>query len=394
MDLSAIIKAVLAPQAERSGASLGEFQPGDRLTGRVLQLESDGRVLVDLGKSKVLAQMNFAVRKGQTLRLAVIANGPPLHLQVDPPPVRPSGTAPLPANLPAALDTSERRQFLRTMETVIPRLLSAAQQSAPARTVRQALLQLKAAFDPLPLDRPVEAIAQWLKQSVENNGSLFEKRFAELASKAPAPETEALPAGRESEAAIRSLVTRDVKPNLMVLRQFLREESEIRPADMHLGDGETDMLRRSVDKMLRHVEQQQERAVVRSREGEPLQMFGHVLPMGDDRPPVRLKIYYPRKTRTGDGEPAHRIALMLDLDRLGSVRGDIAAFNGLLQVRLWVQDQPVCDRFQARLEEIETALRGSFSQVRVDVAVSREQIAAFDDEDRRESMPGRIDIQV
>ena len=44
MDLSAIIKAVLAPlESQPVGDLLKDLQPGDYLTGKVLSVQSDGR---------------------------------------------------------------------------------------------------------------------------------------------------------------------------------------------------------------------------------------------------------------------------------------------------------------------------------------------------------------
>lgn len=82
MDLSAIIKAVITPQGDRTGRSLTHLHPGDQLTAKVLSIENDGRVLVDLSGSRVLAEVGFPVKQGQTLPMQVVRNGPVIHLQV------------------------------------------------------------------------------------------------------------------------------------------------------------------------------------------------------------------------------------------------------------------------------------------------------------------------
>ena len=86
MDFPALIKAVLAPmETQISGDALRNLKPGDKLTGRVLSVESDGRALVDLGRSRVLAQITFAVKPDELLNLQVVDNGAILHFQVERP---------------------------------------------------------------------------------------------------------------------------------------------------------------------------------------------------------------------------------------------------------------------------------------------------------------------
>ena len=69
MDISAIFKAVLAPDKERSAENFSTLKQGDKLIGRVLKLESDGRALIDLGSFRALAHTTVPVQVGQKLPL-------------------------------------------------------------------------------------------------------------------------------------------------------------------------------------------------------------------------------------------------------------------------------------------------------------------------------------
>ncbi len=389
-----IIKAEPVPRVDRGSQSPLDLQPGDKLTGKVVQSGNDGRVLIDLGGSRVLARVGFAVQQGQTLKFTVEESGLQLHFKVDLPADQARQSSASQANLPAALNSGEGRELIRTIEGILPRLAIQGAQSAMARTIFNALSQIKTAFDPLPVEKTTVEIAQWLRNAMENHGGLFEKRLADIEQGGPKPGMETMAAaGRESATSVRAVITRDVKPQLIILKNFLEGDDASQRLALKFADKETALLRDSVEKMLHHLEQQQERAVVRSRQGEPFQMFSHLLPMPEGRSSVQLKVYYPRKDGQGAADPSHRIALLLDMDRLGMVRGDIAKMADTLQIHFFVQDGGVRDYFKTQLGEIEAALTGSFDQVSVDVSVSKKKIAQFHHEDKQGTAPGRIDIK-
>lgn len=394
MDLSAIIKAVPASRAERSGQTPFNLQPGDRLAGKVLQIESDGRVLIDLGESRVLARMGFAVQQGQTLKLTVVESGPLLHLRADLPTADLRQPMAFQANPAAALTADERRELIQTIEHLIPRLALQGARSDMTRSMANALQRIETVFDPLPMEKSAVEIAQWLRNALENHGGFFEKRLADIDKGVAMPRMSGgTPTVHEPETSVRVIITRDLKPQLIILKHFL-EGGDASPAEeLKLPAKQTALLRSSVEKMLHHVEQQQERAVARFGEGEPFQLLHHLLPMAQGQPPVRLKVYYPRKDGQGGSGASHRISLLLDMDRLGLVRGDIAKQADGLKVRFFVQDEGVGNYFKAQLGRIESALKGSFEQVRVDVSVSREAIARFHDEDIQVAASGLIDIK-
>lgn len=420
---------------------------GDRLTGRVLQLEADGRVLIDLGRFRALARTTIPVQPGQVLSLKVARSGVPLQLKMDN--VEPSpNQRPLPRLAPATLLAEGDRQRLAG---VVDRLLAAvprtaddastgvspaharpdagARAVAPATAsasatapgqmttaVAHALVQLKGLFAAAPTTPSAEQLQQWVRTAVEDRGLLFEIKLAEaLTPKGPPPAVGAHPgaearvggapaevpdgaprsAGVGTEAlarAVQAIFLRDLKPQLLLLQSFLGGPEDAAPRALGLKEPEVAFLRNTVSQLLHHVEQQQERAVQRAGGGELFHVLAHLVPMEEGRRPVQFKVYYPKRGG-GDGTPGHRIALLLDMDRLGPVRVDLAMVANDLGIQFHVRDEAVKQRIEAHGATVADALAGHFDHVQVTARVSREAIARFGTEDQEGPAVGRIDIK-
>lgn len=215
MDVAAIFRAILTPeQQERAPEQFARLKVGDRLTGRVLKMEADGRLLIDLGRFKALADTNLPVQVGQRLTLQVTQMGNPIQLRLESE-AQPAGQQLLQPRmalatlLPAAdqqrvINTIDRLLNLPTGPQVPPaggeiggRPTAGAQPAAasslemPAQLdtslpvkgaltepVRQALAQLKALFDPMPLEASAAQRTQWVQSTVEDHGILFELKLA------------------------------------------------------------------------------------------------------------------------------------------------------------------------------------------------------------------------
>ena len=141
MDLSAIIKAVSAPlESQRAGDLLKDLQPGDRLTGRVVNIESDGRVIVDLGRSRILAQIAFAVKPGQLLDLSVVETGPVIHFRAGIP-ENALLNAPMPReDFSQVLTKSQQEQFVQLAEGLLSEMGNSPHREAVSKDTLNAFL--------------------------------------------------------------------------------------------------------------------------------------------------------------------------------------------------------------------------------------------------------------
>lgn len=515
MEILSVFKAILTPEKDQTADSFAFLKPGDKLIGRVLRLEADGRALIDLGGVRALAQTTVPVEVGQRLPLKVVQTGQPLHLRLDETAtVKPQPPLPQIA-LTNLFSPDDQQRITQTIDRLLFRTGdatpggtalnealpqgSASQSTVPAQSaegseagslsraaltepVRQALIQLKTVFEPLAMDAPIARQGEWVQSAVENRGVLFEVRLAQALEKAdsstmpspaagaarampdssggPEPKTvidpEPAPAGppvktgsdgtavpppREGagvivpsesdpgpdipftkvqdtrpgkgesipsdattddgqpameatamEKALRILV-QDLKPQLLVLRSHLGSPDGQSTETVDPVEKEAAFLRQVVDRMLGHVEQQQQQAVRRSGESEAYQVFTHLLPVKDQSMPVRLKVYYPNKGGPARDDPQHRVALLLDMDQLGPVRADLTMVERQLRLHFFVRDESVQDLFAQHIQDVAQALEGIFQQVSIDTQVSRDKIDRFEGEDLQGPPLGRIDVK-
>jgi predicted RNA-binding protein with RPS1 domain len=85
MDISSFIKSITNPEISRSILGQDILKLGDELTGKILGFKSDGRTLVDFGKFRTLAEVNFPVSKSQVINVRVIEIGEQVKLSlIDP----------------------------------------------------------------------------------------------------------------------------------------------------------------------------------------------------------------------------------------------------------------------------------------------------------------------
>ena len=390
----ATIRAVPVPETAPSGPAMARFKPGQMVTAKVIQLQEQGRALVDLDGTRVSAQLDIPARAGQTLKLQVVQTGPVLHLQVQAS-QQGSGT-PVMAQLDLAhaLAPADKDGLIRLIDQLtIPRSGADDPRQALSESLQRAFLQIRSAFDPLPLERSTEEVGRWIKNAVEERGLLFEKRLADAATETAQPRHQAREVHPGQLPSVR-IFSRDLKSQLMMVRDHLAHMSEHDPVAQKLDTQQTHMLRSHLDRMLGHIEAQQDNAVSRWADGQMHQVFVHMLPLPHQDRPVQLKMYYPRKRgKTGPDQP-HRIAMLLDMDRLGAVRVDLAMAGRQLQIHFFVQHQRVKRLMEPQIEEVQAALAGHFDYVGIDVRVSEEKIRRFEHEASDTAARGRIDLTV
>jgi len=85
---------------------------------------------------------------------------------------------------------------------------------------------------------------------------------------------------------------------------------------------------------------------------------------------LRLKVYYPKKRRSAESDPRHRIAQLLDVDRIGTVRADLSMEGRQLRVNFFVSNESVRGMFEQHLQALSERLEGEFEQVLVGTQVS------------------------
>lgn len=394
LDISAIIKAVLMPHAGQSGGPLSHMKPGDQLSGRVLKIANDGRVLMDLGGNRAFAQIGFPVEIGQQLQLRVVATGSVLQLKAESGQGKDRSSQTLPhTNFLQTISRNDRRRFIDMVGRISATGHGTASKAAMSTGIGALLAKISTAFEQMPVQDSVQEISRWLKKVVEDRGVLFEKQLADAAMETSGTARSGLKEN-SPDTPVRVMISKNVKPHLIQVRSDLARFAEHLSVADELDAGDIRFLRRTVDQMLGHIEQQQDRAVTGWRDGDMQQAFVHTLEVPNQKKPVHLKVYYPRKGAEKTDQQQHRMALLLDMDALGLMRIDMTMMSRQLVVGFFVESTTVQDLMEAHIQKVETALAGHFDEVLVNVSVSPKKINQFDQKDHGGAESGRIDLNV
>lgn len=403
------------------------LKTGETLEGRITGFEKDGLKLVDFGRFKAFTKIDFPVRQGQVVPLQVLRNGRQVTLalasRARSADVRETGTASLPPTAPkqaavpgqASLSTVQdpTTQASGKAGTVPPAppasgeitglrdqirqlLKQPSRASSPVNaadltdSMKKVLSNLQQILAPVSPGADTRTLAARVRAFVENSGVYFETRVAETIQAlegraAPMPPTELA-----EQPAIRSLMVTDLKPNLLVLKQFLdAQPQDAQAADRHL----LETLKSVVQRAVSHIEQQQSGATEKPVDPDVLQAFSHLLFLTDNPRNAQLKVYYGKKGKDGEYKKP-RVSLLLDMDPMGAVRTDLWMVARDLNITFFVPNTDIQALVQGEQHRIGEALQPVFNTVAVNVVVNEKKIEAFDGEDL--FMPGQrqLDLSV
>ncbi|MBW2467669.1 MAG: hypothetical protein JRE62_00140, partial [Deltaproteobacteria bacterium] len=91
MDISLLLKAIFDPRINRSALIQQIIKPGDVFDIKIIEVKDDQRALVDFGKFRALAKVQFPVRAGADFVAKVTDTAGQLRLQVIEPDTRTAG---------------------------------------------------------------------------------------------------------------------------------------------------------------------------------------------------------------------------------------------------------------------------------------------------------------
>ena len=403
--------------------------PGQSLQGRITGIEKDGLQLVDFGKFKAFAKIDIPVRQGQVIPLKVIETDHGIALAVT---ARPRSA--VPAQAPAAATDSEAPVASSGVQgTALPEAAhpsqrntiqpakgdSAGQPPSPPTTAEMATLreavqalfdETKAPWKAVSLPDPVKTalanlerilnpaspggdaatLAARIGDFVENSGLYFEKRLEQTINRlndGPTP----MPAGELSaQPPVHNLMVKDLKPNLLILKQFIDDQSfGGQKTDRHLPEA----LKSVVNRAVSHIAQQHLTATHKPADPVLLQVFSHPLLLAAPQRNARLKVYYSKKGRDDARKPP-RVSLLLEMDRMGSVRSDLWMVGKDLNITFFVGEGAVKTAIDNAQGQIKTMLEDTFNTVAVSVVVNEKKIAAFDGEDLTIADHRLVDLSV
>ena len=402
--------------------------PGESLQGRITGFEKEGLMLVDFGKFKAFAKIDIPVRQGQVLPLTVIKNdsgiafavaskAPPiastnLHpaAAVDVTPRGQDGvTRQAPAASPAHQAQPELISGRPAQSSVVPtasemaalraqiqRMLDGAIQPLKgfstdlSTPMKGALINLQQALSPASSTGDMATLVARVRDFVENSGIYFEKRLAQAIRDLQARSPSMTPAELARQPVIRDIMLNDLKPNLLILKQFLDAQPPNSPGgDRHM----LETLKSVVQRAVSHIAQQQFMATEKPADPDLFQAFSHLLFPTDSHRNARLKVYYAKKGRD-DAYKNPRVSLLLDMDRMGPVRTDLWMVGKDLNVTFFVKDSEVKVAIESEHQRIGEMLKDIFNTVAVSVVVNQKKIAEFEGEDLTLPKRRQVDLNI
>jgi hypothetical protein len=382
MDITALLSIALGREAGLTGVAL---QAGDQLPVRVLDVRADGKVLVDCGRFRAVAEVSFPVAAGEEFAVRVLDARGTLRLEVVRPPAAAGPT--LPAEpLPTEPARTVPARLLREVQAQVGRLMTALPaHSAPGvepgglHTALARAAELLRPLDPGAGGNTPERLQDWCR----NSGLLLE---AQLQTKLRPDTTDAAPGRGVNSAAVRRILASDLKAQLAAIVHRL-EAGEGSLA----GARETSELAQSARTLLTEIVRQQAEITRTADESRQFTLIHFSLPLNAPGGTVRLKVGYPRRRKTRSN--GHRAALLVDLDRLGAVRIDLHLADRWLSADLFVRRAELQPIVQEHVAELRETLSPMFEGVRVTVRVSEKKVADFEWEDLRPARAGRLDVR-
>ncbi len=278
-------------------------------------------------------------------------------------------------------------QLIDGTGTIQPKNIPSMPLSAP---MKAALINLQQVLNPASTVDNMSTLVARVRDFVENSGIYFEKRL-ETTIKAlqtrPTPMTVTELAG---QPAIRDLMVKDLKPNLLILKQFLDTQPlDTKGTDRHM----LETLKSVVQRAVSHIEQQQFMATEKPADPDLFQAFSHLMFLTDTHRNARLKVYYAKKGRD-DSQKNPRISLLLDMDRMGPLRTDLWMAGKDLNITFFVRDAAVKTAIETEHHRIGEMLKETFNTVVVSVVVNEKKIDDFEGEDLAVSNDRQVDLSI
>ena len=366
--ISRIINAQIdSPSPVGSNKSV-TFQAGSVLRGEVIEIKTNGKVLIDFGQARVLADVQFPIKVGSFIKVRVDSSGKRLqlaHLPQSSEPAHSSGAG-------STSSLEHQGNLLKNLVDLLQQATSAynspkgvTAKSLPG-SIQNALNALQNFVQPINLGDQTEIIAAQIKRWVENSGDQFEQRLIRLLTQ-PSASTGRHTAGQASDHFnIREFIRTDLKANLLVLKDFFERggQKENMPG---LSSKDLSDIKTIVGLLLDDLGDRLQ-SVFKDR-GSEHYLFSHLLDLvpKDNRGLLQLKV--PKRTQSASDEEV-RLSLLLQLDRIGHIRSDLWLMKGGLRVTIAVADSEVKKLIENNIQDLESALHTYFGSLALDVKIS------------------------
>ena len=390
MDISSLIKAIFDPQLIRSAWVQEIIKPGDVFQLKVIEVKDGQRALVDFGKFRALADVKFPVKAGADLLAKVIGTEGQLRLQlINSEPRSVIGSQNDSSQLKIlSFDLFDRIQS--DIQQAVRNVSNLPDSQMPPDHVTRALAALDDHFESIALTRNMEKWLPVLKSRLEDNGLFFEKKLADTIRLLADRSASDLARDLVRSPEIKKILTQDLKPVLLMLREYLENPDSISkfPDSKSLSS-----FKGTLDMLLADIVNQQSRATHKSELTDPYQVFSFMLPLKENRKKAQLKLYCPKKKQNGP-RAGFKISLLLDMERIGEVRTDFFLMKKDLSITFFVKDDVSKTHFDKHFDEIREPLNPLFDYLVLKTVVSEKKIHDFHHEDLDSGADRQIDLRI
>jgi len=390
MKITSLVRSIILSGNERPVPDRGGLKVGDRLVGRVLEVKGRERAFIDFGRFRAMADVGFPVKDGEVIHVKVVNKGTPLRLGL---------CAPEPAFSQKAknaliLGSFPSRRLLKELQSQIRHLSLLTDANHKGKPVplelSNAVRNLTSFFKPLDMGRHASEISGRLKKWIEDSGIFFEKKMEKIVEQLTQGGRELSSRDLGQIPEIRDIVYKDLKPNLLILREFLAGKD---PALTMLDTKDPERLRKTVEKVLGEITSRQNDTGARSMRSEPFQVFTYLIPMKELEENPKIKVYYSKKNRPKSRE-GFRVSLLLNLEKMGQIRTDFLMKGEHLNVDFSVSEERIKEHLDEHLDNLKMVLGDLFKSVSVKAVVCEKEISAFEFEDLVSLSTGLIDLKV
>jgi hypothetical protein len=390
MDISSLIKAIFDPQLIRSAWVQEIIKPGDVFRLRVIEIKDNQRALVDFGKFRALAEVKFPVKAGADLLAKVTGTEGQLRLQLINSESRGGAGGKNDASQLKILSFDLFERIQSDIRQAVRHISKLPDGQMPPEHITRALTTLDAHFESIALNRNMEKWIPLLKSRLEDNGLFFEKKVADtirlLADRSASDLTTELVRSPE----IKKILTQDLKPALLMLREYLETPDSI---SKFLDRKSLSSFKGTLDMLLADIVNQQSRATHKHELPDPYQVFSFMLPLKENQKKAQLKLYCPKKKQNGS-RAGFKISLLLDMDRIGEVRTDFFLMKNDLSITFFVKDDVSQKHFDKHFDEIRESLNSLFDYLVLKTVVSEKKINDFHHEDLDPGGERQINLRI
>ena len=376
-------------ELQRSSLEKDTLKVGDNLLGRVLEIDNSGKALIDFGRFRALARTQFPVIGGDVIDVRVLEKGIPIRLGLNSP----------------AQKGQQVKKMLNLIEfpseNILEKLQSETRKALDHNNgifkgraipiyVKDILARIAAHFGPMNIGKNSSNLGFQLKAYIENSGIFFEKKIENVIIKSFETNEKTSPKGLRESPEIRDIIRKDLKPNIIILKDFLDRKGLMLKI---LGTKNLEAIRSTVERLLAEMVAQQGDTTVRHDRLESAHALTYGLPLEENNQRAKLKVYYSKKNK-GKSEEGFKVSLLLAMDKIGQIRTDFFLMDKDLDITFFVNDRNIKEYVDDNSEEIVGSLRNHFKRLTLNVIISEDEIEEFEMKDPGVVSAGIVDLRV